>query len=471
MHTFQPLTLLWAWALIAAVSATRTALQCPGAAHLKEVAPDTAAAAASRPEFPSRKLTLEGWVWLNNNDNKMDDDVRAGLLSYSIDTGDGGNETLAFSAVAEATGGLVVVLHGIETSLKGPDLIRRGRWTHVAVVWDTTTGGVRGFVDSHPQGESLFEANVFIPPGGTIRVAAGARVSSDARVAGYIPLGDANSVVELRLWSATFAEKQFRQSLMLSPNPLDALERQGGARARDYDSDTTPRRLVRHWRLTGNSTASFTSLHSGTDEYSVVLEDAAGGSDTSCGSTVRASPPLCYTHVNYDRIDLNGIGLASQPSYNVNAGPEASIVSFGDDNSITTSSGKQQTLNAQMTNTLSGLEKTDKLTSTDGVQVLGTGQVSARDFSFPPFPLSTVFFAEEARADTNFFHSSHPTVFSSFSLISNCPPPRLPASPPPPIFYPTLHLPPFQTFSPSWPGSHDHFRARNLPSPICAGTR
>ena len=53
-------SLLWAWVAPCA-STDLQSIRCPGGAHLREAAPP---ADANRPEFPSRKLTLEGWVWL-----------------------------------------------------------------------------------------------------------------------------------------------------------------------------------------------------------------------------------------------------------------------------------------------------------------------------------------------------------------------------------------------------------------------
>ena len=197
-------------------------------------------------------------------------------------------------------------------------------WFHIAVVWSSSTGNVRPYVNGKVAGLPETIGTSLIPNKGTLRLFR----------SGSHSLGVGSSIAEFRIWNEQMTEKDVMRT-MQTVRPTEEL----------FNLE-----LFAHYRLSDDATASLEDLQGVLDQtsssdlpHSLQVVVGSGGApcfdseidlSKSPNSVSIASRPRSYFQEAYDQASLLGSGLASDPSFNVDAGEEVSVVSFDDDNMI-----------------------------------------------------------------------------------------------------------------------------------------
>ena len=309
--------------LIILPTPTQSFLQCPTTAHLATNELIGSTFGSSR--FPSSKITLEFWAYFHDVTTPM------GVFEYTMKVpGTVDDETTSLSILLEEDKIEVQILGEKQVwnlpyqgALPVSSFVSK-EWFHIAIVWSSSTGNVRPYVNGKVAGLPETIGTSLIPNKGTLRLFR----------SGSHSLGVGSSIAEFRIWNEQMTEKDVIRT-MQTIHPTEEL----------FNLE-----LFAHYRLSDDATASLEDLQGVLDQTSSSdlphsLQIVVGSGDPcfdseetdlskSPNSVSIASRPRSYFQEAYDQASLLGSGLASDPSFNVDAGEEVSVVSFDDDNMI-----------------------------------------------------------------------------------------------------------------------------------------
>jgi ankyrin repeat protein len=319
--------------------------------------------------FPSTKFSIDTWVRFSDSTIN----TPMGIMEYTLNIPGTSEEATALSLTLHKDK-IQVILNGEQWEWNLPynskitvNTINANEWNHISVVWSQSTGNIRPYLNGLLAGDAENLSNEPIPNKGTLRLYRSSKI---------VPMGGSGSTMsEFRLWSDQMTESDARKAMhSVSPTvTLPSLE------------------LFVHYRLMNDLTASLEDLNGVIDStssadlpHSLKVMAADGETDSICydsesdilinTNAIKINNiPLSYVQRTYDQATLRGSGLASDPTFNVDAGSEVSIVSFEDDNIITRqSSDDSMTLNEQQSILISGCSELERITSTGGSFALGT---------------------------------------------------------------------------------------------------
>ena len=292
--------------------------------------------------FPSSHFTVDVWIRMASSSIN----TPMGIMAYTLTAPGTAIETTALSLTLQKST-ISVTLNSASHDWSLPyvgnniqvDQLQADEWYHLCMVWSSSSGNIRPYINGLVAGDAEDLSSETIPNKGTLRLFQSSQTISMG--------GSGSTMSEFRLWNEQLRDSEIRKA-MQSVAPLTSLP--------SLD-------LFVHYRLNNALTASLEDLNGAIDPtssgdlpHSLRIVAKVGETDSVCydseSGSVGAVPinnvPRSHQQDTYDQAPLIGSGLASDATFNVDAGSEVSIVSFEEDNIITRQSTDDSlTLNEQ----------------------------------------------------------------------------------------------------------------------------
>ena len=291
--------------------------------------------------FPSTKFTIDVWIRMASSSIN----TPMGIMAYTLTMPGTAIETTALSLTLQKST-ISVTLNSASHDWPLPyvgnnpvDQLQADEWYHLCMVWSSSSGNIRPYINGLVAGDAENLSSETIPNKGRLRLFQSSQTISMG--------GSGSTMSEFRLWQSELREGEIRKA-MQSVAPLMSLP--------SLD-------LFVHYRLNNALTASLEDLNGVIDPtsssdlpHSLRIVPKVGETDSVCddsesgidGAVPINNVPRSHQQITYDQAPLIGSGLASDATFNVDAGSEVSIVSFEENNIITRqSTDDSMTLNEQ----------------------------------------------------------------------------------------------------------------------------